>query len=804
LLAGEPACWIVDDASTCDPGVTAVVLDGALQAGDRGRRQLDDLRGLLAPTGILMAAVACARGRPRLVEAISRGASPSATAGFTRRSLLDLFDSSDWDVAALEVIRDRTVDWIPLPVLSTTTLDIGPAVLRNLGADDIEELTAEAFVVVARPRSPSPSCTIVLPVRGELALTQACIEALRDAAPAIEHEIVVVDDGSLDATPDYLAALHGQIRVLRNDQTEGFAAAANRGLRAATGEFVAVLHNDTIPAVGAIDALVDILRTRPGAGAAGPKLVAHDRTILGAGLTFGPDLLPYPLYRGDPFDAPGANHLREVAAVSSACLVTRRRWLVDVGGFDEALRGFEDADLCLRLRARGRPVVYNPSAVVVHREGGSPGTRTLLDDAAYFLEKWAGQLVADDDERCREDGTEVHRIRATGWYMPRRGAFPVDPAGPPAVLLSGQIFGRSGYANELRALARALAAAGVVVRTNPFAWPSRGDAEGQDLRSLATEELPRHFAHVCTFVALRLHPHPWAFANVGRTMWETDLVPQDRLERCLQMDEIWVPGRQQLELFAASGFPRDRLVALPATFDEGLYEQPPPPAAIEGASGFVFLSVFAWTRRKGWDVLVRAYVEEFAPSEDVTLVLAYRLFGGMPDGQPFNELRALVERRTGKSLSACPRIVLLPMDLPAPAMPSLYGAADAFVLPSRGEGWGRPLMEAMASGLPTIGTGWSGNLEFMTGDNSFLVDFELVDVPEEGWHEWADYRGQRWAEPSVADLRAAMRRVIDDPDEARNRAERGRRDVHAQCGPGAVAPLYAERLRSLVSSARES
>ena len=77
--------------------------------------------------------------------------------------------------------------------------------------------------------------------------------------------------------------------------------------------------------------------------------------------------------------------------------------------------------------------------------------------------------------------------------------------------------------------------------------------------ALATDELPRDFVHVCTFVALQLHRHPWAVVNIGRTMWETDLVPAERLERCLQMDEIWVPGRR-----AAGALCRIRLPARPA------------------------------------------------------------------------------------------------------------------------------------------------------------------------------------------------------------------------------------------------
>ena len=62
-------------------------------------------------------------------------------------------------------------------------------------------------------------------------------------------------------------------------------------------------------------------------------------------------------------------------------------------------------------------------------------------------------------------------------------------------------------------------------------------------------------------------------------------------------------------------------------------------------------------------------------------------------------------------------------------MPRLYAAADAYVMPSRGEGWGRPYMEAMAMGLPTIGSRWSGNLAFMHDGNAFLVDGEVKRLP---------------------------------------------------------------------------
>ena len=87
-------------------------------------------------------------------------------------------------------------------------------------------------------------------------------------------------------------------------------------------------------------------------------------------------------------------------------------------------------------------------------------------------------------------------------------------------------------------------------------------------------------------------------------------------------------------------------------------------------------------------------------------------------------------------------------------LPRLYKAVDAFVLPSRGEGWGRPHVEAMAMGLPVIATNWSGTTAFLDDEVGYPLPYELVPVPAE--HNLA---GHRWAEPDVGALRRLMRRL---------------------------------------------
>ena len=110
-------------------------------------------------------------------------------------------------------------------------------------------------------------------------------------------------------------------------------------------------------------------------------------------------------------------------------------------------------------------------------------------------------------------------------------------------------------------------------------------------------------------------------------------------------------------------------------------------------------------------------------------------------------------------------------------MPRLYAGADAFVLASRGEGWGRPWMEAMAMGLPTIGSRWSGTTMFMDDANSWLVDGEVVDVAESAQSHTPFYRGHRWFHPDREALAAALRR--GSPGRGGRRGEGGGRPGRA-------------------------
>ncbi|KAF5837491.1 hypothetical protein DUNSADRAFT_4293 [Dunaliella salina] len=212
--------------------------------------------------------------------------------------------------------------------------------------------------------------------------------------------------------------------------------------------------------------------------------------------------------------------------------------------------------------------------------------------------------------------------------------------------------------------------------------------------------------------------------------------------------------------------------------------KPPEPKPL---NPFRFLSIFKWEDRKGWDILFRAYLKEFEPTEAVELHLVTHAFGAQVDNFPSFVRSAAMGVLSLKALpdAQMPRVYLHTQHIPDAKFPSIYSSANCLVVPTHGEGWGRPQMEAMACGLPVITTNWSGITAFMNEDVAYPIRIEsIVNVSSSspGWFE-----GQRWAQPSLAHLRRLMREVVSDPQAAAAKGEAARRHIQAHYSDLAVA-----------------
>jgi glycosyltransferase involved in cell wall biosynthesis len=353
----------------------------------------------------------------------------------------------------------------------------------------------------------------------------------------------------------------------------------------------------------------------------------------------------------------------------------------------------------------------------------------------------------------------------------------------------------SGFADELRGFLRAAEARGdrPALMSFPSIVPTElTEPDGRTLFLQERRAAPGRMLAIHSYVPWMGQPTVDGVPNVVRAMFETDRLPQRRLPLLLDRDEVWVPGEFMLETFERGGVPRDRMHVLGGTLDFDLFTPGTVTPAALGtpADHFTFLTNFAFSERKGWRHLLRAWALAFGPDDGVCLVLKVHSEG---KGPVLQRIAAFLEAEHGAGWAArTAPIVVVDDVLAATEMPRLYAAADAYVLPTRGEGWGRPYMEAMAMGLPTIGSRWSGNLEFMHDGNSWLVDGELVPV-EHGQEVFLDpCTGHRWFEPDVESLAAQRRAVAGDREGARAKAATARPELLERFGPEPIAARVAE------------
>lgn len=363
----------------------------------------------------------------------------------------------------------------------------------------------------------------------------------------------------------------------------------------------------------------------------------------------------------------------------------------------------------------------------------------------------------------------------------------------------GPVTDPSGYAAGGRAFLRGLVEEGARVRLEPNMWNAReaiDRAEKRALVELSETELVAVDASVQHTVGRLFDPYMPGRVRVGRTMFETDRIPADWVTRCNALDEIWVPTEHNREAFAAAGVDRGRLAVVPEPFELDRLDRGAAPLELPEAHGTVFLATFDWTLRKGWDVLLSAWCDAFEAHDDATLVLkVWATSRGI--GTPEIQGEILAElARLGRHPAEIADLVIVEDLLSGADMSRLYAACAAVVAPTRGEGWGRPLVEAMAMGRPVIATAWSGPAAFIDETVGWPVGYDIVPVSAAAAAEVPIFAGHRWAEPRAGELAAAMREVHERPGEARARgaaaAARAERYDHR-----AVARIALGRLAEL-------
>eukprot|EP00754_Rhynchopus_humris_P007062 Rhum_TRINITY_DN13317_c0_g1::Rhum_TRINITY_DN13317_c0_g1_i1::g.59087::m.59087 len=309
----------------------------------------------------------------------------------------------------------------------------------------------------------------------------------------------------------------------------------------------------------------------------------------------------------------------------------------------------------------------------------------------------------------------------------------------------------------------------------------------------------------------------------------TRAAPEETAAVARFADVAWASTGIAAEAYAASGLPVDvvagaintkRFYPASAATSPPLSPPPPPPllASVpaedtmrfggEAPVGehFRFLSAFPWEARQGWDVLVEAYFRAFTSDDEVALYVA-----AAPDaareredvmGRIAKVVGDIVTRlaEEGRPRSRLPHLLVAYTPLPEAAAEATaaFAAADAFVLPARADGCGRRLLQAMASGLPTIATRWGAARDFVTAANAYPLRCEARVLSRTSFY--GAQPGKLWAQPDGVHLVELLRRVVDSPGEARARGLQASRDVRQRFSAAAAGERWldaAERDASL-------
>lgn len=260
-------------------------------------------------------------------------------------------------------------------------------------------------------------------------------------------------------------------------------------------------------------------------------------------------------------------------------------------------------------------------------------------------------------------------------------------------------------------------------------------------------------------------------AVVGSLVLEGNKLVDEHIQICRDLDVVMTPATFCRNVCVSSGVPREKVFHLPYALDVKTWNPQVAPRRPDNGR-FRFLYMNTCYERKGWDLLLRAWWEEFSANDNVELVIkSYREQDRM---ESLDILVAIERAKLGVDPRRKAPVVVMDELMGAKNIPSFMKGFDCYVSPHRSEGFGLNIWHAMALGVPVVCTDYGGNCDFTKDDTSWLVKVAAMTKP--GAHEiklFKHYRDITWAEPDVADLRRQMRLVMQNKPEAERRAKTG-------------------------------
>jgi cellulose synthase/poly-beta-1,6-N-acetylglucosamine synthase-like glycosyltransferase len=261
-----------------------------------------------------------------------------------------------------------------LAVVFTLTNDFKSALesIQKVLKIDPKNETAQSNLIYVRQKvgelkdsvvSAVEGLSIIIPIFNKKELTVNCLKSLQSMNSQTKFEVIIVDNASSDGSQSEIEKLRSSVKYhlkyIRNEENLGFAKANNIGARSAAFSNFLFLNNDIIAQEDFLTGSIDILKVNT-IGIVGIKLLYSDKTIQHAGIAFTEQKRPEHIYKYYAGDYEPSNRVEIVQAVTGACLFIKKNVFEHLHGFDEEyVNGWEDMDLCFRVRQLGLQVIYN-------------------------------------------------------------------------------------------------------------------------------------------------------------------------------------------------------------------------------------------------------------------------------------------------------------------------------------------------------------------------------------------------------------------------------------------------------------
>lgn len=252
-------------------------------------------------------------------------------------------------------------------------------------------------------------CSIVIVTHNSASQVECCLESIEANPPSCEFETIVIDNASVDGTPESIRQRFPHVQLEANPENRGYSRGVNQGMRLASGGAILILNPDIVVQKGSADALLEFMRDNPRAGIMGAKLLYPDGRLQYSCRTFYTVkvLLLRRTFLGKLFPRAKTlqKHLmidydhatpREVDWIIGACMLVRREAIEQVGTMDERFFLYlEDTDWCYRMKNRGWSVYYVPDSVMIHAYERSSARSVLrkpfiihMLSLLRYYEKW--------------------------------------------------------------------------------------------------------------------------------------------------------------------------------------------------------------------------------------------------------------------------------------------------------------------------------------------------------------------------------------------------------------------------------